>query len=61
VRATTEITAVHADEADTAALELAPGAILLITKAVNTDLEGVPVQYAISRFAADRVQFTIEN
>ncbi|WP_028745508.1 phosphonate metabolism transcriptional regulator PhnF [Rhizobium mesoamericanum] len=61
VRATTEITAVHADEADTAALELTPGAILLITKATNTDLEGVPVQYAISRFAADRVQFTIEN
>ncbi len=61
VRATTQITAAHADAADLAALELTPGAIVLITKAVNTDLEGVPVQYAISRFSADRVQFTIEN
>jgi GntR family phosphonate transport system transcriptional regulator len=61
VRATTEVTAAHADAADLAALELTPGAIVLVTKAMNTDLEGVPVQYAISRFAADRVQFTIEN
>jgi GntR family phosphonate transport system transcriptional regulator len=61
VRAATEITAAHADAGDIAALELTPGAIVLITKAMNTDLDGVPVQYSISRFAADRVQFTIEN
>ncbi|MGV2102983.1 phosphonate metabolism transcriptional regulator PhnF [Rhizobium sp. 21-4511-3d] len=61
VRATTEITAAHADAGDIADLELTPGAILLITKAMNTDLDGVPVQYSITRFAADRVQFTIEN
>lgn len=61
VRATTEITAAHADSGDMADLGLTPGAILLITKAMNTDLEGVPVQYSISRFAADRIQFTIEN
>jgi GntR family phosphonate transport system transcriptional regulator len=61
VRATTEISATHADAADLAALELTPGAIVLVTKAMNTDLEGVPVQYAVTRFAADRVQFTIEN
>jgi len=61
VRATTEVTAAHASAADMADLELTPGAILLIAKAMNTDLDGVPVQYSISRFAADRVQFTIEN
>ncbi len=61
VRATTEITAAHADAGDITDLELTPGAILLITKAMNTDLDGVPVQYSITRFAADRVQFTIEN
>ncbi|MDC7746287.1 phosphonate metabolism transcriptional regulator PhnF [Rhizobium binxianense] len=61
IRATTEVTAAHASAADMADLELTPGAILLITKAMNTDLDGVPVQYSISRFAADRVQFTIEN
>lgn len=61
VRATTEIAAGHADAGDIADLELTPGAILLITKAMNTDLDGIPVQYSITRFAADRVQFTIEN
>jgi GntR family phosphonate transport system transcriptional regulator len=61
VRATTEITAAHADASDIASLELTPGAIVLITKALNTDLDGLPVQYSITRFAADRVQFTIEN
>jgi GntR family phosphonate transport system transcriptional regulator len=61
VRATTEITAAHAEAADLMALELTPRAIVLITKAMNTDLEGVPVQYSVTRFAADRVQFTIEN
>jgi GntR family phosphonate transport system transcriptional regulator len=61
LRATTEITAAHADASDIASLELTPGAIVLITKAMNTDLDGLPVQYSITRFAADRVQFTIEN
>jgi len=61
VRATTEVTAAHANTSDLADLELTPGAILLIAKAMNTDLDGVPVQYSISRFAADRVPFTIEN
>jgi GntR family phosphonate transport system transcriptional regulator len=61
VRAMTEITATHADAADIADLELSPGAIAMVTRAMNTDLKGVPVQYSITRFAADRVQFTIEN
>ncbi len=61
VRMTTEITAAHADEGDLADLELSPGAIIMTTRALNTDLAGIPVQYSITRFAADRVQFTIEN
>lgn len=61
VRVLTEISATHADAEDTVELELSPGAILLVTKALNTDQAGVPVQYAITRFAADRVQFTVEN
>jgi len=61
VRMTTEITAAHADEGDLADLELSPGAIIMTTRALNTDLDGVPVQYSITRFAADRVQFTIES
>jgi GntR family phosphonate transport system transcriptional regulator len=61
VRARTEITAYHADSSDLADLELSPGAILLATRALNTDLDGAAVQYSITRFAADRVQFTIES
>jgi len=61
LRATTEITAVHADNADLAELELTPGAIVLVTRALNVDLDGVPVQYSVTRFAADRVRFTVEN
>lgn len=61
VRARTEITATHADTSDLADLGLSPGAIVLVNRAVNTDLDEVPVQYSITRFAADRVQFTIEN
>jgi GntR family transcriptional regulator, phosphonate transport system regulatory protein len=61
VRVSTEITAVHADNDDLSALELSPGAIVLVTRALNADPDGVPVQYAVSRFPADAVQFTIEN
>ena len=61
LRVSTEVTAVHAESADLADLELSPGAIMLVTRALNADPDGVPVQYAISRFPADMVQFTIEN
>jgi GntR family transcriptional regulator, phosphonate transport system regulatory protein len=61
VRVSTEVTAVHADNDDLSSLELSPGAIVLVTRALNTDLDGIPVQYAVSRFPADAVQFTIEN
>ena len=61
VRISTVISASHADTRDLADLELSPGAILLITQALNADMDGVPVQYAISRFSADTVEFTVEN
>lgn len=61
IRVVTEITAAHAEESDLADLELSPGAIVMTTRALNADLDGEPVQYSISRFAADRVRFTIEN
>jgi len=61
VRVSTVISAVHASAEDVSHLELSPGAILLVTKALNTDTGGVPVQYAVSRFSADTVEFTVEN
>jgi GntR family phosphonate transport system transcriptional regulator len=61
VRAVTEVTALHAEVEDRADLKLSPGAIVLVTRALNCDLEGLPVQFSVSRFPADMVQFTIEN
>ena len=61
VRVVTEITATHADESDLSDLQLSPGAIVLVAQALNADLGDIPVQYSISRFAADRVRFTVEN
>lgn len=61
VRVKTEISAVHAEPGDLADLGLAPGAIVLVTQALNADAEGRSIQYAVSRFPADRVQFTVEG
>ncbi|MBU1313628.1 MAG: phosphonate metabolism transcriptional regulator PhnF [Alphaproteobacteria bacterium] len=61
VRVSTEITASHADGAEMDELGLSAGAIVLVTHSLNADPDGIPVQYAVSRFPADRVQFTIEN
>ncbi len=61
VRLSTDILARHADAGERSLLSLSPGSIILQTTAVNADLDGVPVQYAHTRFAADRVQLHIET
>lgn len=60
-RASTTIEARHADEVDTTDLRLSPGAIVLIARAVNVDLDDAPVQYSQTRFAADRITLSIET
>lgn len=60
-RASTSIEAHHAEEADTRELQLAPGAIVIVTRAVNCDLSGRPVQCSVTRFAADRVELVVET
>ncbi|GEO85389.1 phosphonate metabolism transcriptional regulator PhnF [Ciceribacter naphthalenivorans] len=61
LREVTEISAIHAEPDDVADLALTPGAIVLVTRALNTDMDGIPMQYAVTRFPADRVEFTITN
>lgn len=56
LRHSTVVTAQHADTADLEELELSPGAIVLVATAINVDADGVPVQYAKTRFAADRIE-----
>ena len=60
-RASTSIEARHADDNDTTELQLAPGAIVIVTRALNCDLSGKPIQYSATRFAADRVELAVES
>lgn len=61
VRISTEIVARHADAEELALLRLSPGAIVLEATAINADPAGIPVQFARTRFAADRVKLKIET
>ncbi|WP_378949234.1 phosphonate metabolism transcriptional regulator PhnF [Mesorhizobium sp. ANAO-SY3R2] len=60
-RKSTLVSARHADAADLADLKLSAGAIVLVAIAVNVDAEGVPIQYAETRFAADRVELSVST
>lgn len=60
-RRSTLVSARHADTADLADLKLSAGAIVLVAVAVNVDAEGVPVQYAETRFVADRVELSVST
>ena len=60
-RALTSIEARHADDNDTIEMQLAPGAIVIVTRALNCDLSGGPIQYSVTRFAADRVELAMGN
>ena len=58
-RASTHISARHADAEETRLLKLAPGAILLVSESVDADPDGKPIQYALSRFPADRLELIV--
>ena len=58
-RAWTRISARHADIEETKQLGLAPGAILLVSEAVDVDAEGAPISYALSRFPAERMELVV--
>lgn len=58
-RASTHISARHADAEETRLLRLAPGAILLVSESVDADPDGRPIQYALSRFPADRLELIV--
>jgi GntR family phosphonate transport system transcriptional regulator len=58
-RASTRISARHADVEETKLLGLAPGAILLVSEAVDEDGAGAPISYALSRFPAERMELVV--
>ena len=59
VRRHTRIEARHASGGDLTALNLSPGAIVLVTEALDAGLDGVPLHYTVTRFAADRVSLQV--
>jgi GntR family phosphonate transport system transcriptional regulator len=58
-RASTRISARHADVEETKLLGLTPGAILLVSEAVDIDVDGSPISYALSRFPAERMELVV--
>lgn len=60
-RKTTAVEARHASSEDLELLALSPGAIVLLTRSVDVDSAGLPIQYGESRFTADRVELLIDN
>jgi GntR family phosphonate transport system transcriptional regulator len=60
-RASTKITASIADATDAARLDLALGRPVLVVDATDVDTNGKPLVTKRSRFAAERVEFLVEN
>ena len=60
-RASTKITAAIADATDATHLDLAPGRPVLVVDATDVDTAGKPLVTKRARFAAERVEFLVEN
>jgi GntR family phosphonate transport system transcriptional regulator len=61
IRASTVIGARHATTLEAKLLALRPGAIVLVTEALDTLPDGTPLQHLVTRFAAQRVRLDIEH
>jgi GntR family phosphonate transport system transcriptional regulator len=60
-RASTRITAGIVDATDAARLDLALGRPVLVVDSTDVDTGGRPIVTKRSRFAAERVEFLVEN
>jgi GntR family phosphonate transport system transcriptional regulator len=60
-RASTRITAAIAEATDAARLDLALGRPILVVDSTDVDTNGSPLVTKRSRFAAERVEFLVEN
>ena len=59
VRAATTVSARHATAAEVADLGLAAGSVVLVTRALDTLVDGTPLQLGLTRFVADRVELDV--
>ena len=60
-RASTRVTAAIVDAADAARLDLALGRPVLVVDSTDVDAAGKPILTTRARFAAERVEFLVEN
>ncbi len=60
-RASTRVTAAIVDATDAARLDLALGRPVLVVDSTDVDADGKPVLTTRARFAAERVEFLVEN
>jgi GntR family transcriptional regulator, phosphonate transport system regulatory protein len=60
-RGSTRVTAAIVDATDATRLDLALGRPVLVVDSVDVDTEGHPLYTARARFAAERVEFAIDN
>ena len=61
VRRSTRVIARPPDADERQLLELPRHRPVLVTESVNTDLEGNPVEFGLTRFAADRIQLVFDS
>ncbi|MFC3228589.1 phosphonate metabolism transcriptional regulator PhnF [Marinibaculum pumilum] len=61
MRRQTRITAQAAGAEDAALLRQPPSRPLLVAESINVDPDGRPIQYAVTRFASDRVQIVLNS
>jgi GntR family phosphonate transport system transcriptional regulator len=59
VRAATTVSARHATAAEAADLSLAAGSVVLVTRSLDTLIDGTPLQLGITRFVAARVELDV--
>jgi GntR family phosphonate transport system transcriptional regulator len=60
-RASTRVRAAIVDATDAARLDLALGRPVLVVDTVDVDAAGKPLLTGHSRFAAERIEFVVEN
>jgi GntR family phosphonate transport system transcriptional regulator len=58
-RQSTRISARYASPDEARGLKLAPGSVMLVTEIVDADPDGTPLQYAVTRFPAERMELVV--
>jgi GntR family phosphonate transport system transcriptional regulator len=61
VRVSTEVTGRLASSEETAVLDLLTNAVVLEARSINADLQGRPIQYSRTIFAADRISLKLDT